>query len=138
VIPQIPANASTPLRILLAEDDDEMRALLMFWLRQDGYDVTECRDGNDLLTRLEQSVLSGELMQFDLVLSDIRMPRGSALGVLDELYGCDGLPPTILITAFGEPAVHAEARRLGAEEVIDKPLDREVLMAKIHRLVSSR
>jgi CheY-like chemotaxis protein len=135
---QIPANASTPPRILLAEDDDEMRALLLFWLRQDGYDVTECRDGNDLLTRLEQSALSGELMQFDLVLSDIRMPRGSALGVLEELCGCEDLPPMILITAFGRSAIDAEARRLGAEEVIDKPLDRDVLMRKIHRLVSPR
>ena len=131
---QLAANASNPLRILLAEDDDEMRALLLWWLRREGYDVTECRDGNDLLTYLEWSVLSGEVAQFDLVLSDIRMPRGSALGVLDELYGCDGLPPTILITAFGDPAIHAEARQLGAAEVIDKPLDREVLMAKIRQL----
>jgi CheY-like chemotaxis protein len=132
---QLAAKASTPPRILLAEDDDEMRALLLWWLRQEGYHVTECLDGNDLLTRLEQSVLSGELAQYDLVLSDIRMPRGSALGVLDELCGCDELPPTILITAFGEPAVHAEARRLGATEVIDKPVEREVLLSKIRRLV---
>jgi CheY-like chemotaxis protein len=135
---QIAAKASASPRVLLAEDDDEMRALLLFWLRQDGYDVTECRDGNDLLTRLEQSVLSGELMGFDLVLSDIRMPNGSALDVLDELYGCDGLPPTILITAFGERVIHAEARRLGAQEVIDKPLDRDVLMARIRRVLPSR
>jgi len=131
---QLAANASNPLRILLAEDDDEMRALLLWWLRREGYDVTECRDGNDLLTYLEWSVLSGELAEFDLVLSDIRMPRGSALGVLDEFYGSDGLPPTILITAFGDPAIHAEARQLGAAEVIDKPLDREALMAKIRQL----
>jgi len=131
---QLAANASHPLRILLAEDDDEMRTLLLWWLRRDGYEVTECHDGNDLLTYLEWSILSGELEQFDLVLSDIRMPRGSALGVLEELYGCDGLPPTILITAFGDPAIHAEAHKLGAAEVIDKPLDREVLMARIRQL----
>jgi DNA-binding response OmpR family regulator len=134
---QVAVNASHSIRILLAEDDDEMRALLLWWLRQEGYHVTPCYDGNDLLSFLEWSVLSGELAPFDLVLSDIRMPRGSALSILDEFGGCGDLPPTILITAFGEPSVHAEARRLGAVEVIDKPLDREVLMAKIRRLVQS-
>jgi len=132
--PLLDANASNPFRILLAEDDNEMRELLLWWLRRDGYEVTVCRDGNDLLTYLEWSVLSEELAQFDLVLSDVRMPRGSALDVLEELYGCDGLPPTILITAFGDPAIHAEARQLGAAEVIDKPLNREALMAKIRQL----
>ena len=133
---QTPASKATPPRILLAEDDDEMRALLLWCLRRDGYEVTECRDGMDLLVLLERSVLSDELAEFDLVLSDIRMPGGWAVDVLEEFLGCDGLPPTILITAFGDREPHAEARKLGAVAVFDKPFDVEALMLRIRQLVA--
>ena len=124
----------TPPRILLAEDDEDMRALLVRWIRTDGYEVIDCRDGVQLYDYLERTVLTGELADFDLLVSDIRMPGEFVFDVLEELQGCDGLPPTILITAFGDPATHAEARELGALTVFDKPFEMEVLMEEIRRL----
>jgi len=122
-----------PCRILLAEDDDAMRDLLVGWLRDDGYEVTTCTNGCDLLSQLEGSVLSDEFIGFDLVLSDIHMPEGSGLEVLDEFFGCDGIPPAILITAFGDLRTRALANHLGAV-VLEKPFQKENLMAEIRRL----
>jgi DNA-binding NtrC family response regulator len=124
----------TPPRILLAEDDEDMRALLVWRLRRDGYEVNECRDGMEFYGYLERSVLAVELADFDLVVSDIRMPGEFALDVLDEFEGCDGLPPAILITAFGDSATYAEARQLGVVMVFDKPFEMEFLMEEICRL----
>jgi len=128
----------TPPRILLAEDDQDMRALLVWSLRRDGYEVHECRDGMELYDYLERSVLAMELTDFDLLVSDILMPGEFALDVLEDFQGCDGLPPTILITAFGDPATYAAARQLGVVTVFDKPLEMEVLMEEIRRLAPIR
>jgi len=122
----------TPDRILLAEDDDDMRALLVEWLHEAGYDVTACSSSFDLLANLERSVLSEELPEFDIVLSDI--PLRSALDVLDEFFGCDGVPPTILITAFRDRRTHAVASRAGAATVLEKPFEKGRLIAEIQRL----
>ena len=109
-----------------------MRDLLVGWLHEAGYDVTACSSSFDLLAHLERSVLSGELPEFDVVLSDI--PLGSALDVLDEFFGCDGVPPTILITAFGDRRTHAVASHAGVATVLEKPFEKGRLMAEIQRL----
>lgn len=127
-------RSGQPARILLAEDDDAMRDLLVGWLRGAGYDVTACSSGLELRAELEKSVLSGELPEFDFVLSDVQMPLGSALDVLDDFFGCDGVPPTILITAFGNPRIRAAASDLGAAAVLEKPFEGDRLLAEIQRL----
>lgn len=124
-------------RILMADDDLAMRQLLVSWLRSAGYSVTECSDGLDLLARLQKSVLSGEIAEFDLVLSDIWMPFASALDVLDEFFGCEGVPPTILITAFANRDTYALANHLGAAAVLEKPFAKAKLMDEIRCVCAS-
>lgn len=129
-------HRAQPARILVAEDDDAMCDLLADWLREAGYDVTTCSDGLGLHAQLEMSVLSEELPKFDVVLSDIQMPLGSALDVLDEFFGCDGIPPTILITAFESPRVRAAASYLGVVAVLEKPFERGRLLSELQRFMT--
>jgi two-component system response regulator (stage 0 sporulation protein F) len=119
-------------RILLAEDDDAMRALLAQSLRDRGYDVSESHDGMDVLARLA----SDEPEEFDLIVSDIRMPGVTGLEFLEGLHDREGFPPTILITGFGDAAVHAEAARLGAVAVFDKPFEIDDLLAAVRKVLS--
>jgi DNA-binding response OmpR family regulator len=65
MVEPLASNSPAPPRIFLAEDEDDMRALVALWLRMDGYEVVECHDGMDLLVHLERSVLSGELADCD-------------------------------------------------------------------------
>lgn len=127
-----PFSPLSPHRILVAEDDDIMRALLVGWLREAGYDVTACSSSFDLLAHFERSVLSGEIPEFDVVLSDISL--GSALDVLDEFLDCDGVPPTILIMASEDRRTRAVASHAGVATVLEKPLEKDRLMAEIQRL----
>jgi PleD family two-component response regulator len=66
-----PAACRAP-RIVLAEDDVEIRSLLSLSLRQDGYDITEVEDGNELLTQLGAALSYPAMFHFDLVVSDSR------------------------------------------------------------------
>ena len=131
-----PADAGAP-RILLAEDDREMRVLLAEQLRHDGYEVVECCDGQGLVAHLSALFLPGaEPEEFDLVISNIRMPAFSGLEVLDGLHGRAGCPPVILITAFGDEQTHERARRLGAVATFDKPFRIPDLLAVVRQTVA--
>lgn len=110
--------ASPRRRVLLVEDDPEMRELMALALRGDGYEVREAADGLEALRLLGAEENPG----FDLVVSDVRMPGCSGLEMLQRLRGRPSQIPVVLVTAFGDRETHARARRLGAA-LLDKPFE---------------
>ncbi len=114
--------------ILLAEDDREMCRLVAMVLNKEGYDVTMCNSGINLVSHLTADALNVGGDHFDLVISDIRMPGISGMEVLEGLKGSVDGPPVILITAFGDAETHAAADRLGAVAVLDKPFNMDALV----------
>ena len=119
-------------RVLLAEDDDELRRLLAQALRRDRHVVIEARNGLELLSAIgSASLVRPEEQHVDLVISDIRMPGATGLDALRLLRLYSPLVPMILITAFGDEETRAEASRWGADAVFDKPLDIDELRATV-------
>lgn len=113
-------------RLLLAEDDDELRVLLLDWLEDQGYAVTAVSDGFELLEAVARHV-TGE-KTFRGVVSDIRMPGPEGIFALATLREEDSVVPVILTTAFGDELTKRDAERLGALAVLDKPLDLDALL----------
>ena len=133
VIPRpVPAALIPGARLLLAEDDEEMRLLLAWGLRRAGYDVLEAGNGSELLEKFAACEREGTPVE--LVIADVHMPGVTGLQALEFLrhIGCE--VPTILITAFGDRRVELLARELGATAVLDKPFEAEQLEALIVRL----
>ena len=123
-----PRSNPSPARLLLAEDDFELRDLLACVLRADGHEVVEARDGNELWELLN----SNTMQPFALVVSDVRMPGLTAFDVLSRLQRTSTDTPVILITAFGDQTTHLRALRLGASRVFDKPFDCDELREAVH------
>ncbi len=114
--------------ILLAEDDPDMRALHTEALQKDGYDVVEVDSGTWLVELIGNRFLgSWNNVPIDAIISDFRMPGLTGLQVLAGFRRVGWSTPFVLITAFGEESFHAEAKRLGATAVLDKPFDMEDL-----------
>ncbi|ALC14947.1 hypothetical protein DSOUD_0147 [Desulfuromonas soudanensis] len=127
-------NRTAPYpKILLAEDDSDLRELLAFSLFRAGFSVTTCSNGLELLERLEPTPTPGEKI-YDLVLTDLRMPALTGLEVLETLHDLPRRPLFICMTAFGDSATHARARKLGASFTIDKPFDIDRLISLIDSL----
>jgi len=134
--------------VLLVEDDDVMREMLTEAFGREGWKVTQAADGERWLQACISEATSVDIMEstvgglsYDVVVSDIRMPNTSGLDVLRILneLRCSGVcPPTIFITAFGDAATHAEARRLGAVTVFDKPFDIKALIRAIRSIIGTR
>jgi DNA-binding response OmpR family regulator len=120
------------MRILVGEDDTDLRQLIAASLVTDGHEVVEAADGREILALLAPTLARpGARSPFDLIISDIRMPGWSGLEVLAGLRHYPMAPSVVLITAFGDEHVHAEARRLGAAAVLDKPFDLDELRALV-------
>lgn len=124
-------------RVLLAEDDYELRQLIAASLRRIGCDVVEVSDGLQLVERVGASMGAKTLSDFDVVISDIRMPGWSGLEVLEGLKSAGCSTPVILITAFGDDDIHRAAGRAGAVAVFDKPFDIADLGSAVRDLLRS-
>ncbi len=123
-------------RVLLAEDDDEIRVMLAQALRRDGMEVIEARNGKELKSFVDQGWLrDGRLQVPDLIVSDLYMPEMSGLEVLAAVRKTNATTPVILITAYGDEATRAEARRLGVTAFFDKPFELADLETAIVNLV---
>ncbi len=135
---------NTPAHVLLVEDDDVMREMLAEALHRNGYRVTECADVFQwLLTCVRLATTPPSEHggnKYDIVVSDIRMPNISGLGVLrilKDISCADSCPPTVFITAFGDEQTHRTARELGAVAVLDKPFAIEDLIASVRAVTTS-
>ena len=145
-----PACAGRRPRVLVAEDDFEMRELLVLTLNEAGCEVVEARDGVDFLRHLESFLLDppGEAAalgeepcpRYDLIVSDVRMPGASGLEVLRgeaALNFCGPRPPVIVITAFGDDEARAAAAQLGAAAFLEKPFDMQDFLQTVLEVLHS-
>ena len=112
-------------RIVMCDGENSSRSMVADILRADGYDVTETRDGGELL----QVVLTWHP---DLVLADSRMP-----GALAQLRAAGGSVPVIVITPAGED-LRGAAAALGAAAAFARPVDVDDLRTAVLNLAASK
>ena len=117
-----PNHLPAGTRVFVADDDDDLRALVVETLRSDGYAVVEARDGVELLALIADAIGSPATRP-DIVVADVRMPHLSGLGVLDQLRRAHVSVPFVLMTGFAPDAVGVVAKRFGALGVLGKPFD---------------
>jgi DNA-binding NtrC family response regulator len=115
-----------PPRILIAEDEDSLRRLLGMLLSTEGYKLTLVADGEEALDALEKS-------HFDLLLTDMNMPRLGGLDLVKRAHEKNPELPVIVITAYGSIESAVEAMQAGAIDYITKPFEEEKLKLSIQR-----
>ncbi|MBX7194218.1 MAG: response regulator [Sandaracinaceae bacterium] len=121
-LPGIPSGATH--RVLLAEDDDALAAVLVEALSRRGWAVDRVSDGAALLDLLA----APQDEQPDIVLSDVRMKGRSGLDVLASMRRSRP-PPVVVMTGFMDDAIARQALSLGAAAVLAKPVDLDVVSA---------
>lgn len=119
-----------PTRVLLAEDDTDMRLLLSSILQHGGFDVIQARDGAELLAHLAGGDSPAGGRKVDLVIADLREPV-NGLDLLSLLRGRDWVTPVILVVAQGDPAARREAVRFGGTVVMERPFAVDDLLSAV-------
>jgi DNA-binding NtrC family response regulator len=133
-------HANRPIvRVLLAEDDDELRWALEDSLKSEGYEVIAVPDGNAVLNHLGAALLLEQReAPPDVVITDLRLPGFTGMHLLEAIRGKGWTVPVVVISAFGDESTRARARKLGATAFLDKPLETEELTAVIQNALVPR
>jgi DNA-binding NtrC family response regulator len=118
-------------QLLLVEDDNAMREMLESLFRQEGYLVSEASSANAALELVRQT-------DFDVVLSDIKMPGKSGLELVGELRQLRPDTPVVLMTAFGSIDTAVDAMRAGAFGYTTKPFQPEEVIRTVKRALDRR
>jgi DNA-binding response OmpR family regulator len=116
------SGAAPAARVLVVDDEEDLRALVSRLLRDRGYEVQEAADGEEALARIEAE--RPQLLVLDLV-----MPRLDGWGVLARLAASAGSPPVVVLTARGDYDSFARAVREGAAGYVFKPFRSHELTA---------
>ena len=114
------------MKVLLVDDDSSVRRVLQFKLQKRGYEVETAANGAEALQHLVEK-------SFDLLLSDIRMPKMDGIELLGEAKSAQPGIKVILITAHATVSQAVQAVKLGAFDYITKPFEDEELFVAIDK-----
>jgi DNA-binding response OmpR family regulator len=114
-------------RVLIVEDDATLAELIADNLRRQGYDTSIARDGDAALATVRAS-------QQDLVLLDLMLPGRDGFDICDVIRQ-RGRVPIIIISARSQKADRLRGLRLGADDYLTKPFDRDELVARIEAVL---
>lgn len=112
------------MRVLVVDDEAVDRHVACSLLEATGCVVLCVSDGAEALIELQRGA-------FDVVLSDVAMPKLDGLGLLREIQSQKLCVRTVLMTREATPELRAVARRAGARELLEKPLEAESLLCAI-------
>ncbi|WP_062381473.1 response regulator transcription factor [Demequina pelophila] len=111
-------------RILVVDDEDNLRTMLCAALRYAGYDVHEAVDGHDGLRAVRE-------VRPDLIVLDVMMPKLDGFAVCKRLRDAGDRTPVIFLTARDSPKDKVEGLTLGGDDYLDKPFNLDELVARV-------
>ena len=118
---------TSPLHILLVEDDPSLGYILKEYLEMNGFAVTLAADGEEGFKAFDCSV-------FDLCILDVMMPKMDGFALATEIRRVDTETPIIFLTAKSLKVDKLKGFRIGADDYIVKPVDEEELIARIQAI----
>lgn len=122
--------AQTEIRVLLVDDDEDMRATLADFISRMGAEVKTAADVPDA-----KRALSLESPPFDLVLTDLKLPGGNGLDVVKAAHARSMETLVTIITGYASLETAIEAVRLGAYDYITKPFSLDEIGVQVRNMI---
>lgn len=116
------------MRILLLEDEEDLNRIIVKKLKIEGYTVDTCFDGEEALNYLVPN-------QYDLIISDIMMPKKDGYEFLKEIRTKGDTTPFLLLTARDDIDDKIKGFNLGADDYLVKPFHFDELIARIRAMI---
>jgi putative nucleotidyltransferase with HDIG domain len=125
------AKLRKPARILVVDDEAQVRIMIGATLERQGYQVALASNSDEALEALE-------LNTFELVLTDIVMHGGNGIALLEHIHEKQPHLPVIMVTAVHDIGVAIDAMRRGAYDYLLKPFERDHLVGTVQRALEHR
>ncbi|MCG5056012.1 MAG: sigma-54 dependent transcriptional regulator [Myxococcales bacterium] len=124
-----PVSESETKRVLVADDEANIRRVLEAILRREGYDVVTAANGNEALERMNREI--------NTVITDLKMPGLDGMSLLKKLSAEHPDVPVVMITAHGSVENAVEAVKLGAFDYLEKPFEQEQIRQLVAKAIST-
>jgi len=111
-------------KILLVEDDRDVRKSIKLQLEEEGHEVTETESGSEALALAKSSA-------FDIVLTDVMLPDTNGIELVQRMSHLSSCPVTVVMTGFGSVEMAVNAIKAGAFDFLSKPFSFDVLSATV-------
>lgn len=118
-------------RILVVDDEPNVRTVLTMLLEDDGYEVLTAENGERAMSAIDDGP------DLDLVITDLKMPGADGLALLRHLKQAGREVPLVMITAYGSIEKAVEAMKGGAADFITKPFNKDVIRHVVHKLLKA-
>ena len=117
------------MRVLIADDEKNIRESIAAYIAAEGMESATAADGAEARALLEEEA-------FECLVLDLRMPKGDGLSLLSWLQESGPPVPVIVISAYGDVRDAVQAMKLGARDYLVKPFDPEELVMRLRRVLS--
>ncbi|MBU2591765.1 MAG: response regulator, partial [Nitrospinae bacterium] len=124
-------SGTTKGNILVVDDERSMREFLTIMLEREGHNVKEAANGSIAVHLMDEE-------EFDLILSDVKMPVIGGIALLPEAKKRQPNTPIILLTAYADTETAVKAIKLGAYDYISKPFDVDHVKLVINKAVERK
>ncbi len=118
----------TSKRLLLIEDEDNLREILRFNLELEGFELILARDGSEGMRKASE-------LEFDIVILDVMLPFISGMEICKKIKSLHPEIPVLMISAKGQSSDRISGLRSGADDYLPKPFDLEELILRIENLM---
>ena len=119
------------MRILVAEDEQDLNMLICKKLRSQNYSVDSCRDGQEAIDALS-------VAEYDALILDIMMPKADGYAVLRTLRSKGDMTPVLFLTARDSISDRVKGLDSGANDYLVKPFSFEELLARVRSMTRTR
>ncbi len=125
------SGRSTKGRVLVVDDEPDVRKIVKMILTKAGYDVLEAEDGEKGIELIKENPLL-----VNVIISDIRMPKIDGIGVINYFRHNWPHTPVIVLTGFPDMKMAIELLQIGVVDYLVKPIDNEKLMNAVAKALA--
>lgn len=119
----------TSKRILIVDDEPMLREVFSEMLAGPGLEIKEASGGDEAFQMLQNET-------FDLVISDVRMPKGDGISLLSNIKNKLPNPPAVILCSGFSDLNSQKAKEMGAVELLEKPFDHDVFNDLVNKVLS--
>jgi two-component system chemotaxis response regulator CheY len=127
--------SNTHGRILIIEDDPDIRDILKHQLEQCGHQVIEAKDGQEGIDLMKKR---SNLLQVGLIITDIRMPKVNGVEAIDYINANAPSIPIMVVTGYPDTELAINLLEKGVKSFLVKPVEKDTLLSKVSVILSSK
>ncbi len=126
--------SSTKGKILIIDDEEDVREVLRIHLESANYNVIEAENGEEGVTLMKSGA---NLLQVGLIICDIRMPKVNGVEAIDFLKENAPSIPIMVVTGYPDSELAVSLLKKGVKDYLVKPVEKEKLLAKVKEALSA-